>query len=141
MLFRSGELLTPLDDRGPMLDLVLVVPDFQVSTAEVYQAYEVSHDHRNIETAAFVDAWRNRDISSMAPLIYNDLEAVSLTKHNEIGQIKTGLKQAGALNALMSGSGPAVFGIFSDRATAEKAANIMRKSFRQVYQVTSYYRE
>lgn len=136
-----GELLTPLDDRGPMLDLVLVVPDFQVSTAEVYQAYEVSHDHQNIETAAFVDAWRNRDISSMAPLIYNDLEAVSLTKHNEIGQIKTGLKQAGALNALMSGSGPAVFGIFSDRATAEKAANIMRKSFRQVYQVTSYYRE
>ena len=136
-----GELLTPLDDRGPMLDLVLVVPDFQVSTAEVYQAYEVSHDHQNIETAAFVDAWRNRDISSMAPLIYNDLEAVSLTKHNEIGQIKTGLKQAGALNALMSGSGPAVFGIFIDPATAEKAANIMGKNFRQVYQVTSYYRE
>ena len=46
--------LTPLDDRGPMLDLVLVVPIFQVSTAEVYQAYEVSHDHQNIETAVLL---------------------------------------------------------------------------------------
>ena len=136
-----GELLTWLDDRGPMLNLVLVVPDFQVSTAEVYQAYEVGYDHQKIDIETFVDAWRNRDVLRIAQYIYNDLEKVSITKHNKIKQIKTDLKRMGAVNALMSGSGPAVFGIFVDQKTAKDAANAMRKICRQVYQVTSYYRE
>ena len=73
-----GELLTRLDERGPLLNLVLVVPDFQVSTAEVYQAYEVGCDHPNIDIAAFVDAWRNEDVVRIGRYIYNDLEKVSI---------------------------------------------------------------
>ncbi|HNX28868.1 MAG TPA: 4-(cytidine 5'-diphospho)-2-C-methyl-D-erythritol kinase [Syntrophomonadaceae bacterium] len=135
-----GELLTPLD-RGPKLDLLLVMPDFQVSTAEVYRAYKIKNNYQPADTAAFIKFWQSGDIINIANCISNDLETVSIPKHNEINHIKTDLRQAGAVNSLMSGSGPAVFGIFADQKTAINALDIMQKLYKRVYQVTSYYRE
>ncbi len=134
-----GEILTPLD-RGPRLNLLLVVPDFQVSTAEAYRTYQVEHRSLTVDTAAFLNAWQIGDLIKIADSLYNDLETVSIRKHHEIKKIKSELIKAGAVNALMSGSGPAVFGIFTDQKTAGDAASIMQKSYKQVYQATSYYR-
>ena len=134
-----GEILTQLD-RGPRLNLLLVVPDFQVSTAEAYRTYQVEHRSLTVDTAAFLNAWQIGDLIKIADSLYNDLETVSIRKHHEIKKIKSELIKAGAVNALMSGSGPAVFGIFTDQKTAGDAASIMQKSYKQVYQATSYYR-
>ena len=70
----------------------------------------------------------------------NDLESVTAKKYHEINLIKDQLKEIGAINALMSGSGPSVFGIFPDQYKAEIAANVLQKTYRQVFLVTSYYR-
>ncbi|HPF43488.1 MAG TPA: 4-(cytidine 5'-diphospho)-2-C-methyl-D-erythritol kinase [Syntrophomonadaceae bacterium] len=134
-----GEVLTTLD-RGTRLNLLLVVPDFQVSTAEVYRAYQFEHSLLTVDMEAFLNAWRIGDLIKIAESLYNDLETVSIREHHEIGKIKTEIIKAGAVNALMSGSGPAVFGIFTDQKTTGDASRILKKSYKQVYQVTSYYR-
>lgn len=135
-----GELLTSVA-KGPRLNLVIVVPDFQISTAEVYSDYKLENGYHLADTDAFIKAWENCDIISIASHLGNGLETVSTQKHVEINIIKDDLKRLGAVNALMSGSGPAVFGIFPDHNTALKATSILRISYRQVYYVTSFYRE
>lgn len=135
-----GELLTPVA-KGPKLNLVIVVPEFQISTAEVYSDYKLENSYHLADTAAFIKAWESCDIISIASHLGNGLETVSTQKHVEIDIIKDDLKRLGAVNALMSGSGPAVFGIFPDHNTALKAISILQISYRQVYHVTSYYRE
>lgn len=134
-----GELLTPVA-KGPKLNLVLVVPEFQVSTAEVYQNYEFDNKQQFSDTTVFVKAWQDCSIIEIASQLRNDLESVTTKKYHEIDLIKDQLKETGAINALMSGSGPSVFGIFPDRHKAEIAADMLKKTYSQVFLVTSYYR-
>jgi 4-diphosphocytidyl-2-C-methyl-D-erythritol kinase len=61
-------------------------------------------------------------MADLAQLLRNDLEAVTVARHPEIADIKVRLLGAGALGALMSGSGPTVFGLFAGQAAAEAAA-------------------
>jgi 4-diphosphocytidyl-2-C-methyl-D-erythritol kinase len=61
-------------------------------------------------------------MEDIVALLRNDLEAVTSARHPEIGEIKERLMAAGALGALMSGSGPTVFGVFSRQTVAEDAA-------------------
>ena len=56
----------------------------------------------------------------------NVLEQVMLKEHPVLGQIKETMKEAGALNAMMSGSGPTVFGIYENRRTAKAAAEKLK---------------
>ena len=58
-------------------------------------------------------------------LLRNDLEAVTSGRHPEIAAIKARLLAAGAIGALMSGSGPTVFGVFAAQAEAERAAVLL----------------
>lgn len=133
-----GELLTPLL-KGPQLDLVLVVPGFQISTAEVYQNYKPHPQQQFDETAAFIKAWEGYNINDAARCLKNDLESVSARKFTVINSIKEELRGLGAINAIMSGSGPAVFGIFADQNQAAQAAGIIDGKYERVFQVTSYY--
>ncbi|NLB52576.1 MAG: 4-(cytidine 5'-diphospho)-2-C-methyl-D-erythritol kinase [Syntrophomonadaceae bacterium] len=126
--------------KGPELNLVLVVPEFQVSTAEVYQNYKFDNKQQSPDIAAFIKAWQDCNIIEIASQLNNDLESVTTKKYHEINLIKDQLKEIGAINALMSGSGPSVFGIFPDQYKAEIAANVLQKTYRQVFLVTSYYR-
>jgi 4-diphosphocytidyl-2-C-methyl-D-erythritol kinase len=59
--------------------------------------------------------------------MHNDLETVSLKMHPELTEIKQLLLRYGAQGAMMSGSGPTVFGIFTDENTAKKAAGDISK--------------
>ena len=70
----------------------------------------------------------------------NVLETVTAAKHPEIEDIKKIMVREGALGALMSGSGPTVFGIFDDKVKGEKAREVLRRGTlaRQVYLVRPY---
>lgn len=111
-----GELLEPW--RGlPPCWLVLVNPRFAVSTAWVYQNLRLTGPPRTTKIPRFPER-----VEDLVPLLRNDLEAVTAGRHPEIAALKQSLLRSGALGALMSGSGPTVFGLFAGQAAAERAA-------------------
>ncbi|TLM66420.1 MAG: 4-(cytidine 5'-diphospho)-2-C-methyl-D-erythritol kinase [Deltaproteobacteria bacterium] len=111
-----GEVLEPW--RGlPPCWLVLVNPRFAVSTAWVYQNLGLTHYRGLSKIPRFPE--RMEDV---AGLLRNDLETVTSSRYPVIAEIKSRLIAAGAVGALMSGSGPTVFGVYADRPAAEAAA-------------------
>ena len=76
----------------------------------------------------------------MAEKMGNVLETVTIPAYPVIEEIKDCMKNCGAVNAMMSGSGPTVFGLFEDEETAQRARDVMKASglARQVY-LTSIY--
>lgn len=111
-----GEVLQPW--RGlPPCWLVLVNPRFAVPTAWVYQNLRLTRPVRTTKIPRFPER-----VDDLAGLLRNDLEAVTSARHPEIGVMKAHLLQSGAVGALMSGSGPTVFGLFAEEAVAQRAA-------------------
>ena len=114
-----GEQLEPW--RGlPPCHLVLVNPGFAVSTAWVYQNLGLT----DCRPATKIPRFPER-MADLAALLRNDLESVTSARHPEIAAIKGRLLESGAVAALMSGSGPTVFGLFADRSTAERSATLL----------------
>ena len=118
-----GERLTPL--RGvPRLWLIILYPNFPVSTAWVY---------RNLPpklTKAIVNTSINFSLESPAnlrKLLVNDLETVTMGRYPRIGLLKEELARQGAVGTLMSGSGSSVFGVFPSKRSAERAFRRLRK--------------
>jgi len=111
-----GERLEPW--RGlPPCWLVLVNPRFAVSTAWAYQNLGLTHQRRMSKIPRFPVR-----VEELVQLLRNDLETVTVSRHPEIAAIKGRLAERGALGALMSGSGPTVFGVFARQSAAEQAA-------------------
>jgi 4-diphosphocytidyl-2-C-methyl-D-erythritol kinase len=111
-----GELLTELPPL-PKFWVLLVNPGFETSTAWVYK-------NVNLRLTKKVDCNKisRLTIRTIAQGLHNDLETVTLSVHAIIGRIKDALFAQGAMGALMSGSGPTVFGIFETEAACRAAA-------------------
>lgn len=103
-----GDRLQRTPDRRPAW-VVLALPDFGVSTAEAFGWWDAANQSR---------ADPPRPYSGIS----NDLQSVVAAKHPEIEQIVDALLQAGASEAAMSGSGSAVFGLFTSKRLAAAAA-------------------
>lgn len=121
-----GEVLTPIT-LNEEISIVLVNPDFPLETAWVYRNLDVS------QTAAAQDQQltpKQQQYSGInwKTFLKNDLETVSLKKHPVLAEIKAQLLDLGAQGALMSGSGPTVFGVFSNRSQAQKAYERLAKN-------------
>ena len=110
----KGDLLFPLADQPPAW-VVLVLHPFGVSTKDAYAWFDASHPAR--------PAYPARPAHPAIPETGNDLQAPVAARHPEIGRSIADLTRAGAAYAAMSGSGSAVFGLFSTRGAAVKAAN------------------
>lgn len=121
-----GEKLTPITDLAPCT-MVIVKPQFGVSTVWAYKAldeYIETHGesqelHPDIDK--LIEAVDQKDIYGVAANMGNILELVTLKEHPVLKEIKQTLVDWGALAALMSGSGPTVFGIFDDVNKADTA--------------------
>ena len=118
-----GEILRPLP-APPQAHLVIAKPDLMISTKYVYENLHANSlkVHPNID--GMIEALSNRDLIKMCSLMGNVLETVTEKKNPIITQIKDLMKEQGATGALMSGSGPTVFGIFTEE---EKARNCFQK--------------
>ncbi|SHG42722.1 4-diphosphocytidyl-2-C-methyl-D-erythritol kinase [Thermosyntropha lipolytica DSM 11003] len=134
-----GELISPLK-RENLLHMLLVKPDFSVSTPEAYRNFKKEEVKMSRDLKAFLAAWENYDIISIAENMINVLEMPVIKLYPEIAGIKDDLKRAGALNALMSGSGSAVFGIFREEKEALRAYSFLQGKYPLVKVVTSYIR-
>lgn len=129
-----GEILTPLSPM-PKCYVLIAKPAISVSTKMVYEKLD-SHeieDHPDID--GILAGLKAGDLKKVAGSMGNVLERVTVDAYPVIDQIKKMMIKEGALNAMMSGSGPTVFGIFEEKATARKAADAIRdaKLTKQVY--------
>jgi 4-diphosphocytidyl-2-C-methyl-D-erythritol kinase len=97
--------------RGTALALVLVNPRYASSTAEAYGRLTPSMYTDGAHAREVATALGSRRTERVARSLYNGLEAAVAPAQPEIGRMKAALVAAGALGALMSGSGPTVFGI------------------------------
>jgi 4-diphosphocytidyl-2-C-methyl-D-erythritol kinase len=104
-----GEQTEPVDVGGSAL--VLVNPRFGSSTAEVYGRVTPAMYSDGKRAITLIEALRSRRAARIAASLYNSLEAAVAPIHPEIGRMKAALLAAGALGAVMSGSGPTVFGV------------------------------
>lgn len=126
-----GERLTPLRDFSGV-DIVLVKPKIGISTAWVYGNLNVSGimQQDRPDTELLISALTTGNLPTIAGHMRNVLEVVTIPKYGIIREAKERLMKAGALGSMMSGSGPTVFGIFSDTAAAVKAYDDLSKDRR-----------
>lgn len=115
-----GEILTPLRNAPPCLCLI-VKPPVSVSTKFVYENLVLNNETNHPDIDGMLDAINTGSLQKVSSLLGNVLETVTLKEYPQIRQIKEDILSLGAKGALMSGSGPTVFGIFDDRKVAEKA--------------------
>jgi len=106
----------------PAMGLVLVPAPDGLSTAEVYKEADRIESTRDELDPDGLRALAAGPLAGLAAGVENDLEPAARSLRPEIGEPVDGLRQAGALAAAISGSGPTAFGIFSGPAVAERAA-------------------
>lgn len=121
----KGEVLTPLAPFSGF-GVVLVKPPFDVSTAMAYRLYDSFPARPRFNTEALVRAVEDRNIPDVASLMDNALERATASLHPEILDIKNELIAAGAMGAMMSGSGPTVFGLCHCRQEAKIVASRLK---------------
>jgi 4-diphosphocytidyl-2-C-methyl-D-erythritol kinase len=100
----------------PDLWYVLIYPDFEVSTRWAYQNFVLTNQQFHINLHKFL-----KTPDGISRILLNDLEAVVSKKYPQIGLMKKTLFSAGALGALMTGSGPTVFGLFQEERSSTVA--------------------
>ena len=121
-----GEKLTRLKPVPPCF-VVVAKPHIGVSTRYVYENLHVETIDRHPDIDALIKGIDDSDIDEIALHMENILENVTEKKYPVIAMLKKALLECGALNALMSGSGPTVFALFKDRSAAEAALDkVMR---------------
>ena len=121
-----GEILTPLPPL-PGCWFLIVKPGFSMSTKFVYEHLTLDARTEHPDIDGMVDALFAHSLDGVASRMGNVLEQVTSQHYPAIGELKNIMVENGALNALMSGSGPTVFGIFTSRETAEQAARACGK--------------
>lgn len=122
-----GEKLTPL--KSPeSVPMVLVKPSFGVSTKEVYESLDINLIKKRPDTEKLIEFIEKNDVQNLAENMVNTLETVTISRYPIICDIKNMLREAGAAGSIMSGSGPAVFGIFTDQMAARKAYEKLSKN-------------
>ena len=111
-----GEQLETVAPERP-LHWVLVPADFALSTADVYRHYDEIAPGAEIPPGlpdGFVESWVSGDAATLAGLMHNDLEAAACSLRPELVTTMSAVSEAGALRAMVSGSGPTVMGLARD---------------------------
>lgn len=127
-----GEILSPVP-KIPRCFVLLIKPQFSISTAWAYSNIDSCENIVHPDTEGLISALRRGNIEGVCRCLGNVLEDVSITRYPILSEIKSDLVSLGALGALMSGSGPTVFGIFTDEAAALAAKENLRAKYKTAY--------
>lgn len=131
-----GEVLTPLAPM-PKCFILVAKPSISVSTKTVYEKLDAKEIENHPDIDGVIAGLDEGDLKKVAASMGNVLEHVTIKDYPIIEDIKNVMKKEGALNAMMSGSGPTVFGIFDDRQLARQAGQKIKELelTKQVYVV------
>lgn len=135
-----GEILTRVPPL-PKCYIVIAKPSINVSTKFVYEHLDINTIKAHPDIDGMIQALRERNLDGVASRMGNVLEEVTIPYHPIIADIKCQMLKMGAMNALMSGSGPTVFGIYTNLEKAKSALYSIRKMrlARQSYLVEPFH--
>lgn len=119
----------------PKCTVLIAKPPISVSTKVVYETLDSSEITVHPDIDGLIGALKRGSLMDIAACMGNVLEDVTIPMHPVIEEIKQTMKECGALNAMMSRSGPTVFGLFENKMAARKAQDKIweRELARQVY--------
>ena len=123
-----GEILRPIAPLPPCR-IVIVKPGFSISTPELFKKLDCAPIRIHPDTAGLIEAMEQGDLQGVCRRLYNVFEDVSDRRMRTIRQIKGGLLDGGALGAVMTGTGSAVFGLFDDAEAADRCCAAMKKDY------------
>ncbi len=121
-----GEILQPIEDF-PSFWYVIVSPNLMVSTAWAYRGVKLRLTNKDNQSR--VESLKKATFN-IPGILSNDLESVTLSEYPFLCSIKASLIKSGALGALMTGSGPSLFGLFDSAEKAREAGKIMARQWR-----------
>ena len=131
-----------LKQLPPMVKCPVLIakPQISVSTKFVYQNLKLDEHTVHPDIDRLIQDIRNKDLQAAAGDMGNVLETVTIPNYPVIAQIKEQMMHSGAVNSMMSGSGPTVFGLFENEKQAKKAYDDMKQTglAKQLY-LTSIY--
>ena len=122
----------------PKCTVLIAKPPVSVSTKMVYEALDAKEILVHPDIDGLIQGLEQGSLRRVASCMGNVLEDVTIPMYPVIDKIKEEMQACGALNAMMSGSGPTVFGLFENRADARKAqARIWEKALAKQAFVTN----
>lgn len=131
-----------LKSLPPMIKCPVLIakPQISVSTKFVYENLRLDENTVHPDIDALIQDIKDKDLHEVCNHMGNVLETVTIPNYPIIDEIKKKMMNSGAIGAMMSGSGPTVFGLFEDEETAKKAYKEMKKSelAKQVYLTDIY---
>lgn len=122
-----GEKLTPLPAM-PEGYVLIGKPGINVSTKTAYENLNLAAIEQHPDIDGMIRDIRNKDIYSMTEKMVNVFEPGLMKKYPVIQEIRDFMEEKGALKAMMSGSGPTVFGIFDSKEKMNAAASALKKT-------------
>lgn len=120
-----GEKLTSLNP-APECFVMVAKPDIAVSTKDVYEQFDAVQVDEHPDVDGMVEAIWEESLQGVLDRMGNVLESVTARQYPVIDKLKERMKELGALNSMMSGSGPTVFGIFVNERVAREAFEQMK---------------
>ena len=129
-----GEILTPLPEL-PGGWIVICRPAFSISTAELFARIDKRRITAHPDTQGLCAALRAGDLRGAARRMYNVFEEALPRSSAAVGAIRGALLDAGALGAVMTGTGSAVFGVFEEKTAAAAAHERLSRSYRECFLV------
>ena len=134
-----GEKLTRLPDM-PFCHILIAKPPVNVSTKLVYENLDSTQIKSHPDIDGIIEAIKLKDVALVASRMGNVLESVTVPLYPVIDSFKSYMIEHGAINAMMSGSGPTVFGIFPDEQSMIACQQFLRQKgeARQVYTTETF---
>lgn len=113
--------------------VVLCKPPFGVLTKEIYEAIDTHTDLKHPDTKGMIQALALQDYEKICQNLGNIMQEVTAERHPKMIEVRDLLLRHGAGGALMSGSGPTVYGLFQDENRARTAEKMLRHQFSDVF--------
>lgn len=129
-----GQLIRPLP-QPPFAYVLLVKPTMLVSTEETFNRFDMDKVTQRPNIDKMIEYIYQGNLEGMCSQMVNVLETVTITKYPELGRLKKTLIQQGAEGAMMSGSGPTVFGLFRKRTEIGQAADFIKLNFPYINEI------
>ena len=116
----------------PKMDILIVNPGFKINTKDAYSLVQESDCGPKFKTESMIRAIEKNDFDGIAGSLHNDFERIIYEKYPVIGKIKNEILDNKAANALLSGSGSSVFGIYKKKTDLDEAYERLKNKYKFV---------